>query len=169
MRRRWPLVLYHGTTIDRLSGILESGLEPSEGWGSAGTEGVFLSGTEAGALSWAKIRLMRDMGWSKWEDRYFSERLGRDGLLCLVVLRVRVPESAQGGLRADMEQAEDFGFEGEPEDWESALDEMGELMFDGEIPASWIDVPDYLDARERNRRLRILERLVRKEGEGDET
>ena len=43
-------------------------------------------------------------------------------------------------LRADMEQAEDYGFEGESEDWQQSLDVIGDVMYAGDIPSAWISV-----------------------------
>jgi hypothetical protein len=158
---KWPLVLYHGTTVDRLPTIIEKGIETSEGWAGAATEGVYMSTHDDSAIFWAKWRLMRDLEWNKIEESRFDRILGERGLRALVVLEVRIPKEAQGRLRADMEQAEDFQFEGEPEDWERALTENGgELMFEGPVPPEWIVVPKALrDPSEVKARIAELKML----------
>jgi hypothetical protein len=153
-----PVVLYTGTTVDRLPKILEKGLTAGEGWGGAGTSGhVFLTNSPRSALDWAKIRFLRDIEARNIEPGWFDRILGQEGLDAVVVLKVEIPLEAEGLLRADMEQAEDFQFEGEPEDWEEAWFAMGELMFEGTIPPMWIEVPEDLNT---SRKLRVrIERM----------
>jgi hypothetical protein len=162
---KWPLVLHHGTTVDRLPGVLKRGIKVGEGWAGASTEGVYLSRHDDSALMWAKTRLMRDLGWDKIEESRFDRILGEDGLRVLVVLEVHVPKEAEGLLRADMEQAEDFQFEGEAEDWERAYDEMGgELMLNGPVPPEWIVGPLWIrDQAEVRARIRGLAKLRKRD------
>jgi hypothetical protein len=37
-----------------------------------------------------------------------------------------------------MEQAEDYQYDGEEDDWQASLDQIGDVRFDGPVPASWI-------------------------------
>jgi len=136
-RHRGSITFWHGTTRDRLPEILRSGLEPSEGWGGAGTFGVYLSGTPEGALYWAKIayQLAND---EKMEARRFDRKHGDRIVELLAIVSVTVPPEAIKNLRADMEQAEDVRFKGEPKDWEASLDQIGDVMYDGEVPAAWV-------------------------------
>ena len=53
-------------------------------------------------------------------------------------MSVTIPPEAIRNLRADMEQAEDVRFKGEPMDWEASLDQIGDVMYDGEVPAAWV-------------------------------
>lgn len=136
-RPRDSITFWHGTPRKKLAAVLRSGLTPSEGWGGAGTFGVYLAGSPEGALYWAKIAFQLAAG-EKMEverfDRKYGDRVGE----LLAVVSVTIPPEAIANLRADMEQAEDVGFEGEPEDWEASLEEIGDVMYDGEIPADWV-------------------------------
>ena len=134
-----PVILYHGTLRSRLDSIMSGGLKAGSGWGGAGTHGVYLSGSPAGALYWAKIAYMSEQE-EGMEPEKFDRKYGKDQDKLLVVLKVRVPSEATENLRADMEQAEDYGFEGEPEDWQSGLAEIGDVMYLGDVPAEWISV-----------------------------
>jgi len=58
------------------------------------------------------------------------------------VRAVKVPGIALRHLRADLEQAEDVGFDGAPEDWQASLNEIGDVMYAGPVPGEWIkEVP----------------------------
>lgn len=134
-------VFYHGAPRKALASILKKGLEPSEGWGGAGTFGVYLAGTPEGALYWAKLAWQRahdeKMEASRF-DRKYGDRVGE----LLAVVEVRIPPEAIKNLKADMEQAEDVGFEGDASDWEASLKEIGDVMYDGSVPAAWVrEVP----------------------------
>lgn len=134
-----PVVLYHGTLRSRLASIMSEGLRSGSGWGGAGTHGVYLSGSPAGALYWAKIAYMSEQE-EAMEPERFDRKYGKDVDKLLVVLEVKIPKEATKNLRADMEQAEDYGFEGDAEDWQAGLAEIGDVMYDGDIPSSWITV-----------------------------
>ena len=132
-----PVVLYHGTLRSRLDSIMEQGLQGGAGWGGAGTHGVYLSGTPDGALYWAKIAYMSEQE-EDLEPERFDRKYGKDADKLLVVLEVRIPAEAVDNLRADMEQAEEYGFEGDAEDWQAGLEEIGDVMYEGNIPSEWI-------------------------------
>lgn len=135
------VTLYHGTLRRKLPKILRRGLQPSEGWGGANTFGVFLSGTPEGALYWAKLAHQRDKD-EKLEVGRFDRAYGDRAAELLAIVEVTIPPAEIGQLKADMEQAEDVGFEGDRDDWEASLEEIGDVMFDGQVPASWVrEVP----------------------------
>lgn len=125
-------VLYHGTERHNLATIEEEGLHMGEGWGGAGTNGVFLSGSPEGALYWAKQSYSMRRG---EKAEHFDRHHGEDEV---VVLEVNIPVEFLSSLKADMEQAEDVGFDGSEDDWERALEEIGDVRFDGPIPPEWI-------------------------------
>jgi len=131
--------LYHGSILGRVPSILARGIDVGEGWGGAGTSGVFLSGSPEGALYWAKMAFLRDRG-EKLEVASFDRKYGPRMHKLIAVLGVRIPASETGRLRADMEQAEDVGFEGTDEDWEASLDQIGDVRFDGQVPLEWIEL-----------------------------
>lgn len=133
------VVLYHGTTRKHLAKIMRQGLKASGGYGGAGTFGTYLSGSKDGALYWAKKAFMLDNG-EKGEIERFDRKYGKRQDELLAILQVNIPASAIDKLRADMEQAEDVGFEGGPENWQVSLEQIGDVMFDGNIPASWLTV-----------------------------
>ena len=133
------VILYHGTLKEKVPAILRDGLKKSIGWGEAGTEGVYLSGTRAGAEYWAKIAYMSAND-ERLESGIFDREYGDRKDELIRVLRVEIPMSAIGNLRADMEQAEEYGFEGESEDWQQSLNVIGDVMYDGDIPSNWITV-----------------------------
>jgi|APSaa5957512622_1039677.scaffolds.fasta_scaffold00148_53 hypothetical protein len=134
-----PVVLYHGTTIDRLDDILEHGLRPHPGRGWEETEGVYLSGSIGSARYWSMSRLALDMDLKGEAHRYEREH---PDMPHVVILKVTIPAEGRVNLRADMEQAEDVGFEGGPMGWQQSLTEIGDVMYDGPIPSSWIEVID---------------------------
>lgn len=133
------LVLYHGTLRSNISSIQKSGLKPSSGWGGWGTEGVFLEATNDGALYWAKICHQRSVDKNMDTER-FDREFGPKQDELLAVLKVTVPASHLVNLNADMEQAEDFGFDGDESDWQESLEEIGAVRYKGTIPPSWISV-----------------------------
>lgn len=127
-------VLYHGTTRAAVRKILKSGLRTTAGWGGAGTEGVYLSGSPAGALAWAMQSLLTKTGEGGDVSRFFRKhRLDE-----LALLEVRIPEDELVNLKADMEQAEDVQYDGEEDDWQAALEQIGDVRFDKPIPAAWL-------------------------------
>lgn len=131
------VVLYHGTLRDRVPAILDRGIDVGEGWGGAGTSGVFLSGSRDGALYWAKMAFLREKG-EKLEAARFDRKWGARQDDLLAVLEVRIPACQLARLKADMEQAEDVGFEGDEDDWRASLREIGDVRFDGPVPAAWV-------------------------------
>jgi hypothetical protein len=140
-----PVVLYHGTFNDFVPSILRDGLTPSVGWGGANTEGVFLSGTPEGAQYWGRYAAANNLDLDKDGDADFggdAERYARafPNLPHITLLKVTVPASHLHNLRADMEQAEDVGFEGKPTDWRGSLKAIGDVMYAGSIPAGWLEV-----------------------------
>lgn len=56
------------------------------------------------------------------------------------ILRIVIPASETKNLKADMEQAEEYGFKGKSEDWQQSLDVIGDVMYAGDIPSNWITV-----------------------------
>lgn len=131
------MILFHGTLIEHLPAILKDGIEPGEGWGGAGTSGVFLSGTPYGALYWAKIAYQRAHE-DKMEVDRFDRDHGKDMDSLIAILAVEVPESAYVNLWGDEEQYEDIGVELDPKDWRGSLRELGDVRFAGAIPPDWI-------------------------------
>lgn len=132
-----PVVLYHGTLRGRVPSIKRRGIDVGEGWGGAGTSGVFLSRTPEGALYWAKMAFLRDRG-EKLEVARFDRKHGQRMSKLLSVLEVTIPASELGRLKVDMEQAEDVGFEGSEDDWRASLEQIGDVRFDGVVPPEWI-------------------------------
>ena len=137
-KRPGPVTLYHGTFSSNVPSILENGLEPGEGWGGAGTSGVFLSSRPEGALYWAKLAYQRSKGGLLEADRFDRQFSLGQAQQVISVLKVVIPAEATGSLRADMEQAEDASFEGGAGDWEASLERIGDVVYKGTIPASWI-------------------------------
>ena len=137
------VVLYHGTTRDRLAKIKVQGLVPTKGW-VQGTSGVFLTKNKDTALYWAKLRYMGDL-YNEGEnvrvdDNHFDKRFGNKIDKLLAVLQVTIPKENVDNLSADMEQAEDVGFTGEDKNWELSLKEIGDVRYNGKIQPSWIKV-----------------------------
>ena len=140
-----PVVLYHGTFKDFVPSILRDGLTPATGWGGANTTGVFLSGSFEGARRWGRYAAASNLDLDGDGESDFSgdaERYERrfPSLPHVQVLRVTIPATKVKHLRADMEQAEEFGFEGKPTDWRGSLKAIGDVMYAGPIPAAWIEV-----------------------------
>ena len=133
------VTLYHGTLKENVPSILSGGLKVSSGWGGAGTEGVYLSKTPSGAEYWAKIAYM-SKNEESLEPEKFDRKYGDKKQDLISILRIVIPTSEMDNLRADMEQAEDYGFEGESEDWQQSLDVIGDVMYAGDIPSAWISV-----------------------------
>ena len=127
------VTLYHGTLRKNVAKILKNGLNVSSGWGGAGTEGVFLSGSKEGALYWAKLAYQQEhelrMEVSKFDPANLPE---------LAILKVVVPKNKTDLLKADMEQAEDVGFDGDESDWRASLEQIGDVRYDERIPPAWI-------------------------------
>jgi len=134
-----PIVLYHGTMRTNLPWILKEGLKPYEGWGGYGMKGVFLSGDIEGAEYWAKIQHQKESGGRLEVDR-FDRKFGSQKDELLAILKVTIPASETKWLRADMEQAEDVGFEGDEADWQASLEEIGDAVFIKPIPPNWIQL-----------------------------
>lgn len=131
------MILFHGTLRENLPDIVESGIRRGEGWGGAGTSGVFLSGTPEGALYWAKMAHQREHGENLDVERFDRKhKLDMDSLL--VVLPVLVPPSAEDLLRADEEQFEDVHADFPATDWRKSLEVIGDVRYDGEIPPHWV-------------------------------
>lgn len=130
-------LLYHGTLAKHVPAIMRDGVALGEGWGGAGTSGAFLSGSLSGACYWAKMAYLRDRE-EKMEVATFDRKYGARQDKLLAVLVVEIPDSALGSLMADEEQFEDVGAELEPGDWRGSLREIGDVRFDGPVPASWI-------------------------------
>ena len=133
------VTLYHGTLKENVPSILSGGLKVSSGWGGAGTEGVYLSKTPSGAEYWAKIAYM-SANEEGYEPEKFDRKYGDKKQDLISILRIVIPAAEMDNLRADMEQAEDYGFKGESEDWRESLNVIGDVMYDGDIPSSWITV-----------------------------
>lgn len=138
-RIQQPVVLYHGTLRKLLAQIQQQGLKPSVGWGGADTEGVYLSKTTNGALYWAKLAYQNSIGGRLEADR-FDRNNSKQQNDILVVLRVNIPYTHVSNLRADMEQAEDYGFDGDELDWQASLQQIGDVRYEGVIPSAWIQV-----------------------------
>ena len=137
-------VLYHGTTAEALPDILSGGLNVTYGWGGAGTEGVFLSSTKTGALMWAMSSIMSKADEGAEPSRFFRKHKLEE----LALLEVCIPEDELANLKADMEQAEDYQYDGEEDDWQASLEQIGDVRFDKKIPALWLKVvsPQELEA-----------------------
>lgn len=133
-------ILYHGTQRKYIDSIMKDGIRTTEGRGGAGTSGVYLSATPQGALYWAKDNFVMDhpeiKEISRLDRHYTSEELEE----MFVVLKVKIPANKTSFLKADMEQAEDVGFEGSDKDWESSLEQIGDVVFEEKIPSAWIEV-----------------------------
>lgn len=130
-------VLYHGTLVEYLPLISRNGLYETEGWGGAGTKGVFLSGSPQGALYWAKMAYQRARG-EKLEAHSFDRDHGADADSLLAVIEVRVPGEYAEVLKADEEQFEDVGADFPPDDWRQSLEKIGDVRFAGRIPPGWL-------------------------------
>lgn len=133
------VILYHGTLKENVPLILSGGLKKHSGWGDAGTEGVYLSKTRSGAEYWAKIAYM-SANEEGYEPEIFDRKYGDKKEDLISILRIVIPASETKNLKADMEQAEEYGFEGESEDWQQSLDVIGDVMYAGVIPSNWISV-----------------------------
>jgi hypothetical protein len=129
--------LYHGTLSENIPAILRQGLMPGSGWGGAGSHGVFLSGTPEGALYWAKIAYQR-LFTEKFEIHSFDRLHGHEVGDLLAIVVVDVPDSAVHRLKADVEQFEDVGARFSTDDWEESLRVIGDVRFDGHVPAAWV-------------------------------
>jgi len=127
------LILYHGTLAENLPAIQRYGLRPSPGW-VVGNQGVFLSASRKGALYWAKMNFLAKMG-EKLEPSRFERKFSRDSL---AIVKVTIPAQYLKNLRADMEQAEDYGEEIDENDWQGALKIMGDVLYKGAIPPEWV-------------------------------
>lgn len=131
------LTLYHGTLKSAVPNILEQGLNPSSGWGGAGTEGVYLAGSIDSAKYWALFAYAREQEIDfELTDRLL--KLEARTMRNIAILEVRIPQDQLANLQADMEQAEDVQYEGDPEDWRASLEQIGDVMYRGTIPPSWI-------------------------------
>jgi hypothetical protein len=133
------VTLYHGTLRKNLKAIMTHGLTESSGWGGAGTSGVYLSSTKEGALYWAKMAYMREIE-EEMELARFDRRYGKNANQLLAVLTVTIPPEALQNLQADMEQAEDVEYDGDPADWQASLDQIGDARFQGRVPPEWISL-----------------------------
>ena len=131
------VVLYHGTYQDFVPSILKSGLTAAAGWGGANTHGVFLSGTVEGGRSWGRYAAATEMGMSGDAERYTQQY---PDLPHVRVFRVVIPANKVKNLRADMEQAEEYDYGGKSTDWQASLLIIGDVMYKGEIPASWVSL-----------------------------
>jgi hypothetical protein len=141
--------LYHGTLVENLPHIYAKGIEKGEGWGGAGTTGVFLSGTPEGALYWAKMAYQRAVG-GHLEADVFDSIHRDDANELIAVVEVGIPERETGLLMADEEQFEDVLADFSPYDWRQSLEKIGDVRFDGHIPADWIQgsiAPSVIEGR----------------------
>lgn len=129
--------LFHGTLAHHINDILENGITMGEGWGGAGTEGVFLSGTPEGALYWAKMAYQRAND-GKLEAYSFDRDHGREADRLIAVVAVQIPKAHSKHLMADEEQFEDVGADFEPDDWRQSLEKIGDVRFNGMIPPEWL-------------------------------
>jgi hypothetical protein len=136
---RKPVKLYHGTLRSSLPGILKKGIEVGEGWGGAGTNGVYLSASPEGALYWAKLQHQKINDEKLEIDRFDRSHTSRDTDRLLAIVEVTIPAEKLDDLKADMEQAEDVGFDGSEDDWQASLDEIGDTRFDGHVPPEWVN------------------------------
>lgn len=134
MENEKHVTLFHGTLASCAEKILREGLVASSGWGGAGTHGVYLSGSLDGAFYWAKLAYLRERG-EKLEAARFNSKYSYDNIKVIVV---KIPEKAFDKLRADMEQSEDYCFNGSEMDWEDSLEKIGDVMFAGNIPSDWL-------------------------------
>lgn len=93
---------------------------------------------------WAMSSLLSKEGEGGDPSRFFRKHKLEE----LALLEVRIPEDELANLKADMEQAEDYQFDGEEDDWQAALEQIGDVRFDKKIPASWLKVvpPQELEA-----------------------
>ena len=137
------IVLYHGTLDQFVPNILREGLKPAPGWGGANTFGVFLSGSYDGAQNWGRYAAASNLDLDGDGESDFggdAERYTRafPSLPHVRVLKVTVPAAMAKNLRADMEQAEEHGFERGPKDWRASLSIIGDVMYAGGIPAEWL-------------------------------
>jgi hypothetical protein len=129
--------LYHGTLVENLPQIYAQGIEQGEGWGGAGTTGVFLSGTPQGALYWAKMAHQRATG-EKMEEHRFDRDHGHHADELIAVLAVEIPDDRTDDLKADLEQFEDVLVDFSPDDWKQSLEKIGDVRFNGPIPSDWV-------------------------------
>jgi hypothetical protein len=129
--------LFHGTLIRNVPEILSNGIEVGEGWGGAGTSGAFLSGTPQGALYWAKMAYLREQGEKLEIYKFDRDHRGKADEL-LAVVAVEIPEDETARLMADQEQFEDVHAHFDPTDWRESLKAIGDVRFDGPIPADWV-------------------------------
>lgn len=131
------MILFHGTLLKNIPAIMGRGISRGEGWGGAGTSGVFLSGTPEGALYWAKMAYQREHG-EKFEIHSFDRDHGREIDDLLAVVAVMIPQDAYALLRADEEQFEDVRADFPATDWRRSLEVIGDVRFDEVIPREWI-------------------------------
>ena len=135
IKEKGPIVLYHGTLRKNLDSIKKKGIEVNEGWGGYGVSGVFLSKHKESALYWAKLAYMIKKG-EEMDREKFDRKYKED---VLAILEIKIPWDKTHNLKADMEQAEEYAFEGEPEDWKESLDIIGDVVYTNVIPPEWIE------------------------------
>jgi hypothetical protein len=130
--------LFHGTLRENLPEILRDGISVGEGWGGAGTSGVFLSRTREGALYWAKLAWQR-ANEEKLEVERFDRRFPNPYEV-LAVVEVEIPPDCLVSLKADLEQEEDMNLDQplDPDDWQASLDLIGDVRFDGPVRPEWL-------------------------------
>ena len=134
-----PLILYHGLIRSNLAKVKTQGLKPSHGYGGAGTNGVYLTKYKDVAIYWAKLQYMRSLeDYTMVDETLFDKRYGKQIKKLLAIVQVTIPPTAFDNLHADMEQAEDVGFEGSESDWKGSLEKIGDVRFDSTIPTAWI-------------------------------
>lgn len=131
------MILFHGTLQEHLPAILENGIQYGEGWGGAGTSGVFLSKTPEGALYWAKLAYQREHE-EDLEAYRFDRAHGHEIDDLLAVLAVEIPEAETKRLYADVEQFEDVHADFAATDWRKSLEVIGDVRFDGIVPPTWV-------------------------------
>ena len=132
---------YHGTLRELLPQIMREGIEEGEGWGGANTKGVFLSDSPEGALYWAKLAYLRQQETGLGlEPERFDRHFGHQQDKLLAIVKVTIPVTQFNNLRADIEQSEDYGFEGQEKDWEMSIQQIGDARYVGPIPPQWLSI-----------------------------
>lgn len=71
----------------------------------------------------------------KLEPNRFERKFNKN---ILAVVKVKIPGIYIKNLRADIEQAEDYGEEIDEHDWQGALRIIGDILYKGAIPPEWI-------------------------------
>jgi len=143
------VLLYHGTSQNALSNILDKGLQPTDGWHSeVENHGVFLTPNPLAAAYWARWSAMKDIepdgkGASVGDTKYFYRMLSRLNLLeteAIAILQIRIPKSNYSNLSCDVGDLIDTNLDIEESDWEECLRQGVDLIYNGTIYPEWISV-----------------------------